>query len=644
MSRHQRPFQQGTQLPSTMQVAKLHAHLNETKNLAHKLNLPITAVIWNMIFYAMRAALDHDWLLPTLQQLIDDYSPFEDRQIGALALCLPMMGMLGFAYYQLWQAIANRVDALLPNGVGFSLTKHKAYDASVRFGSGHKVNEHISDLQTLNARQRERLKINAWPMYILSFAVPVLGACHYTAPGRFSFSLGSISLNGLFPHIAINLPQGSWVPSELRNILGQLQGIQNLEWLGNKWSNRNIGEQFNAHAKKLAHISNVFVPWTVNTTAAKTKSGVIYALDLSGSANVNITSAEGKVCKLPTTLYLNELYRLLLDEKFPVYICQDNRLYVGYCDVAKRSVQRMRQELARRLNIFVEQQSNEDKILAYLNRLNSKVEFRSEWSSRLDYNGKGDVENYFYINLTGLDLAVQANYFDVLNQLVPQGCLEKDGNILSLRRVICADNVAESLENSMQVRQPTTPSQTLFRTVVSPLRRRHQTRAVPQPKEPKEHKEVARSEPKKPLVIKFSNSVCHYSDTALLNNLALGKRAYAMDVPWLPAGRAYASFDERLTASLPEYLSPENIIARLEVGMVRGSTRNQGTKAGTVGIQATTEPFYDIDGEFRSRSSFKMKFAGPGKNWRFFACRQEDVRIDGEHRVHFRFTGCGPGH
>lgn len=630
--------------PTVEQIAELNALLRETEVLARELNDPIGIMLSSLLFYGLRQIL----LLNDIVENIVLALAKSPLGVGAIVMAFPLVY---YFYYRIYQRISEGLLLLYPNGFGYDNVRHPAYEMQYEMGDEETIDAFIKSLHQLIIAQKSNKNEVKYVSRLISILLPLIL--------ELNFSRGSITLNaftvdigltlfGPSIHIKTGTPR---LPGFILDTAEAHQGLTVSKFFYKTWSNYNISKQLKLHQgrlKTLSCLSNV-LDWKLVKESKDSKELAMFMLKLSVNTSVSILDHKGNTVQVSKENYIIELHRSLLDAKLPVYVVDESRIYVGFSQLNDKRCHAIKTKLLERLMAIEKLERKSKGALQNLNKLSAVINVSEKWEYYLDLSSHDEYEIYYYLNTENLPTSSFDSYIITLQQMVAKNYIVVDDNIITVSHVaeVIDSCVFSSLEHKQletnKVEQKIVSVKKIPAEVfVKQEKDSEQSKSSKKDKkadEKEDNKNVNQCKTIYPEKIYFGRNVCFFRAKSEESKSA--NFAYPMQVPWLPQGRAYGSLDPNVIDKVKAYLSPRQLLAPLEKGIVIGSNKSHKTKAGAEGIQKTNEPYQNIYGEIFRKSSFKLKYTN---NIRIFSHKADEVVINNQRFIHYRFDGPAFGH
>jgi hypothetical protein len=604
-------------LPATpSQIAAINSLLLRTTELAKKINYPING-----------------FFLGLLQALLDVITTARVRSsINTVGGALIAGPIFIYAYCLFWQQVTNMSYKLFPNGMGVGREIDRQMLVAKPF-SREEAAAIIGQLQKLAAKQETAINRVFYGSIGISYVMPCV-------------LMGKMG----FPDICLSAPGPALVPymrnrqqlQGVRWLIGvvakSVQGIPIVKKLFDYYSNYNTPKQI---SNCLNFLNAVTAPYNSDKweIAVKgDKKSVIFSLTLPPDKNFTLPNNGGIITGEDLLI---ELHRVMAGERLPIFVSLENVIYIGYCDFNKKTIQRMQRKLDASLTEVVDYEQRSEKVIMQLNTVNSVLPKQSTklvWDSYRVLDAYGNRCVFYYCDTSSLAPVYRHAFVASLHQCVDQKHLSIDENVVTLKQMQTADNIALTLKQAFQAtidklaEEQRLEHQSALQSRKAPERVSSASilkalSSVESKKDAKD-KDEGEDEKGKLVVTKSYSKPISFSKKG---------KMYPMDVPWVPAGRCFASVAPELVEAVQGYVAPEQIQAELKKGAV--SYRSYKSKGVAAGIFATTELYTSIDGR-TEESAFKMKHG----NIRLFAHKEERVKVDGCDFIHYEFNGWRFGH
>ena len=609
--------------PAVRTIAELHASLRETESLAHRYNAPFASALYIMLFSWVTSQLpNRAVLLRALEEGAQAWLGGSVEEFWPVFLWL--IPAIIVMHYRLLSLVSNIVDNIFPNGVGYDRRRHPAYEMRMRLGTQGEVVRLNGELRTLIHSQHRGIRAADVMSFLISILLPYLCSMERISTGvRFTAQRAVVSgtLFGLGVEMVSPRPLG--VFTDVSRFSVRHQALQNTRLLLRAWARLRAPRQIKNFERQLQRFSDM--PWRRHAEASD-------LWQLSFSSDMCFGADKQTITK---HAYLTELHRLLLEAKIPVYRGANDELYVGFSSLSSRSVRYLHARLLNRLTYVARAEQEADKVLHQLNALMRVVGLQDACDYYFAVDAEGNPRLHYYLNTDTLLLQHADAFYDALLKFMPASCIDRQNHLIDVEHfALDAVKISEAIgflrEKTMRAVSVDSFVAAAAASVGAVKKRPVVISQLPVAA-PVVDERSAR--------IEFGNGVAFFP-------LAPGQSmpanyAYPLTVPWLPAGRAYASIDERVITAAAQYLTSAQILARLERGNVHGMRAQQShTASGAIGIQSTTEGYKNIHGQVCT-AALKLKF---NNNIRIFGRRVGEVNERGDRHVHYRFDGVGFGH
>lgn len=617
-------------LPATPgQIAELNALLRQTSALARQNNYPLTNILYNTGKQLLPTLLAKEWLRATIVATMSEWFEASSSayRLAATFSVLTVIPLMIFVYYHLFQQLVTLVTKALPNGFGFSLQTHRAYEMQQQLGSQAQVKALIDDLRQLVSRQQSsnlfyRLLVITIILLPLKDLIQVHneGEFIYYRQEATSIILGSSSFGA---GLMLDRQDNQFAPLLFDRFSIDQQAILFDSWLARRWNAWRSPQQLATFQNHLNTIMGDYGSWQMFKADQTDKLTAIFLLQLNDSIPITVKD------------FVIECQRLFLLHKIPVYVRSGEQMYVGFGSLSVRTAQKIREQLNQQIHVLTEEKRLIENNLALLNKnLPKGANNLDHWQAKTDVDGTLRTTVY-YCNLNDISFTTRDAYRHLLLENLPseQRQIHNNNNIVTIQ--------SENLELTRYQQQcqilfqrNTTLSNQPFSVVQSEKRKTQHKSNV------REQTATQSDAPATPVItskpIQFRGGVTFFSSRP---QDASNKIAYPLHVPYLPEGRACAVMDPAVYPAVKHLASKKVLTNKLESGRVHGY-RQGGDGIQIVGQNGKNPLTYqDIHGEYHV-AQFKIKH----DNLRIFGHRAQRITVDNEIYELYVFDGPKRGH
>lgn len=646
-------------VPTFEEVTKLYSLLESTEDLARQINYPLTGLLWTALIQGVNFIVGENNIEKFVNYLFDIESDY-------LKIPVILSVLTFFLYYfkSSWDFTSNSLLKIFPNGVSIERTRHFESQLKYKLTTGSEVRQAINTLEKLIQTQATHKRWIGYFTFGFCFVFPIARAAYkgfsispvlsrkgIPTSSRLTFVPPIISLRGLpMPFLTFFHPDENHLPiSNFSNLVYKQQGINFLKFIYNIYHNIKLPSDLKTFSERLKKASCASVIWEQKVFRGSEKSSVFV---LKKADIYSFRSQDGVEHSLSKLGYLSEMYRILLEEKFPVYITADERLYIGYKSLSEKKSRQIKAKLLSRLLHVEQQEKNTEKILDALNVLNNMIGSKKKWDCYSIFAGS-IPKTHFYIAENAMPVSIKDDYLSCLTEVFSHDAIELNNGILTLKKCswdnkkfeLAKQKLQEVIQKLIKATRDSsqTTDSTAFTEVLSSkkvkkgLAAAAASAAVPSDEE-KTGLSISSS-------IAYPDSI-HFSRGSFVFELSLLRErskpdnyAYPIRVPWLPEGCAFAVLDPELMDT--PHFTRDRLIQLLDVGHVLSGRGIDKTKEGAVGIKSTNEPYKNTHGQNFTAASFKLKLLN---NIRIMGRELEKQRINGKDRILYIFDGPGFGH
>lgn len=613
-------------MPTSSQIAELHALLHQNEQLAHQINYLLTVPISYTLFALLFTQFFH-----------------RDDTSSDLIRFFLFFAFIYVAFY-IYEKISSSMISIFPNGIGSPLARSSGYELQKKLGKKEEFSLAITDLKTLVNQKKSRNIISI-----------LIGIKIWLAVGAIileSFSLAEVNLANLWEltskHRVINffgLSFGfhhnyieNYYLRGLVSLLNKIQALYFSNYIYRQWSNFNPSQQLSEYNQRLTYISNLFSDhsWKIIEGSDRSKETLILSLKLPYK---KVLFKLGKIhCPIRRDAYLAELHRVLLEIKIPVYCNSVDEIFVGFAGLTKKNAQAIQEKFKARILQIKKQDEDIPFMLKKLNNIPLRMtKIPNPWDCYHLYDNQENLNVNYYINLNNIKNGYKGFFIETLNHHQISQYISFDENIITVSGI----NHQQCTSIMFNIASPNfdlTFQQDYFHQVQAGTKHSHEITPKNVEKKPTTSQKITKTSPY-PGRLDFGHGVVFFkapTERKKPNNFA-----YPMRIHWLPEGKGYGSVDPGVFPAVANYLTKKQVLAPLENGEVHGSSKAYHTKAGAVGIQSCDEPYRNIHGQTFTRSHFKLKF---DNNIRVLGHNAGTIIHAGKQYLHYRFDGPGFGH
>lgn len=307
-------------------------------------------------------------------------------------------------------------------------------------------------------------------------------------------------------------------------------------------------------------------------------------------------------------VYLEEAYRILLDEGLPAFRTA-SAIGLGYCALPTKTQARIKQHFDQAMQARIRQDKVENKCIGILNRLSRLCRLPNTWDA---HHGSAYITTE-----PGQAQRIQT----VLEQFGLT--FQRDQRTFAIDLTQVTDELAGQINGARTSTQYSSGNPTGAGSVAQPKPRRRGPRTIP----------IIADPISAPAPFQYPEKI-HFRRISF--NRADGHKGpvFPLNLPWLPQGRAYGYIHPRAIERVSTYLTAQQCQAPL-ASFSRASKGTTGT-----GIKTSSEAYKDIDGKNQT-AAIKLKYTN---NVRIWGRQVERANQDGEQRLLYCFDGPGFGH
>ncbi|CAM4388952.1 MAG: hypothetical protein LEGION0398_MBIBDBAK_01145 [Legionellaceae bacterium] len=653
----------------------------EFRKNSNEINYPINSALFSLVYHIPSYLISPEAIYSGVFEFFrESFEINEDSMLPALML-LTLIPSILYLYKKAYDQIYSFTHELFPNGFTYHRNKHGAYEALTKLETKEQIDTLISAVEKLIEEQKVSSNKIFYGSLLASIVLPYLSGFTFSEKTLFVES-GALSVNLKLtgPQITFKSNTTSIIPNLIQEIAGDQQGLRFYSAITKYWDNFFTPRELATYASRLNHLSCLNKSeWIYDPSDKKEKA--IFSLKIN-TPETQFKNTNGSIEPISKSIYMKELHRILIEEKFVVYSPGKQAIYIGYSPLSEKRAHKIRLRLKARLTIIQHQRKQIEKIITSLNSVTHILYPMAHWEAYNDCNIDNQIESYYYLNTEKFSPEFLSNFENNLKEFVPnpEKNITKDGNIIKIHsvneipknkllevknslkilmgninnryskptlfntnnneantlsipnKVHSSDNTEQSLFNEQSIetlfRKPALKKSTIASLPVSPL--------------PKKNSIYPKS-----ILFPRNGEKCVITETIEENVYEQDKRyfdktIFPLNVRWFPMGRAYVAIDKEILSQTEKYIPNTRIINTLQNGHVNSIKSANKTKSGAVGIKLTQQPYVDIHGNSHTNSNFKMKFTN---NIRIFARVLETFQEEnGENRILYIFDGCGYGH